>query len=252
MDSDVGRPVRAARVHRLRDPRAVAEAAARFVASSIESAVAANGKCRIALSGGSTPRATYERLAEPDLSQQIAWQSLSVFFGDERMVPPTDTSSNYRMAREAMLDRVPIPPENVHRIQGELEPAVAAERYASELGTEPLDLVLLGMGDDGHVASLFPGSAELLRTDRIVLPSRAPAAPYDRISIALPVINAARAVVLLVTGESKASRVAEVFQERASGAARLPAARVAPRRGELHWFLDAAARSVLEAETKEK
>jgi 6-phosphogluconolactonase len=252
MDSDVGRPNRDARVHRLRDARAVAEAAARFVASTIESAIATSGRCRLALSGGSTPRATYERLAESDLSSQIAWDKLQVFFGDERIVPPTDASSNYRMAREAMFDRVPLPAENVHRIQGELEPAAAAEKYALELGAEPLDIVLLGMGDDGHVASLFPGSAELLRTDRTVLPSRAPVVPHDRVSIALPVINAARVVVLLVTGESKAGRVAEVFQERASGAARLPAARVAPRRGELHWFLDAAARSVLEAETKEK
>ncbi|HEX4334835.1 MAG TPA: 6-phosphogluconolactonase [Polyangiaceae bacterium] len=251
MDSDVVRVNRAARVHRLRDAKAVAEAAARFVASSIESAIAANGKCRLALSGGSTPRATYERLTEPDLSSQIAWARLEVFFGDERMVPPTDPSSNYRMAREAMLDRVPIPPENVHRIEGELEASAAADKYALELGAEPLDVVLLGMGDDGHVASLFPGSAELLRTDRSVFPSHAPVVPHDRVSIALPVINAARAVVLLVTGESKAARVAEVFQERASGAPRLPAARVAPQRGELHWFLDAAARAVLEAATKE-
>lgn len=252
MDSDVGRPVRAARVHRLRDPRAVAEAAARFVASTMESVIATAGKCRLALSGGNTPRATYERLAEPDLSAQIAWSSVEVFFGDERMVPPTDPASNSRMAREALLDRVPLRASNVHRIEGELEPSVAAEKYAHELGTEPLDVVLLGMGDDGHVASLFPGSAELLRTDRAVLTSHAPVAPHERVSLALPVINAARVVALLVTGESKAARVAEVFLERASGAARLPAARVAPRRGELHWFLDAAARSVLEAETKEK
>ena len=252
MDSEVSRTPRAARVHRLRDQRAVAEAAARFIASTMEAAVASSGKCRIALSGGSTPRATYERLSEPDLAGQVDWTKVEVFFGDERMVPPTDASSNYRMAREAMLDRVPILPANVHRIQGELEPSVAAANYATELGTEPLDIVLLGMGDDGHVASLFPGSAELLRTDRTVVPSHAPVAPHDRVSISLPVINGARNVVLLVTGEGKAERVAEVFQERASGAARLPAARVAPRRGELHWFLDAGARSVLEAETKEK
>ncbi|HVW28366.1 MAG TPA: 6-phosphogluconolactonase [Polyangiaceae bacterium] len=252
MDSDVSRIARAARVHRLRDPRAVAEAAARFIASTVESAIATTGKCRVALSGGSTPRATYERLAEPDLSHQTDWAKVEIFFGDERMVPPTDPASNYRMAREALLDRAPIPPSNVHRMQGEIEPVAAAEHYAVELGTAPLDIVLLGMGDDGHVASLFPGSAELLRTDRTVFPSHAPVAPHERLTLSLPVINAARNVVLLVTGEGKAARVAEVFQERASGAARLPAARVAPRPGELHWFLDAGARSVLEAETKEK
>ncbi len=108
------------------------------------------------------------------------------------------------------------------------------------------------MGEDGHVASLFPGSGELTRTDRTVLPSRAPYPPYERVTISLPVINSARAVVLLVTGEGKAARVAQVFAERASGSAQLPAARVAPRRGELHWFLDAAARSHLEAEHQER
>jgi 6-phosphogluconolactonase len=252
MDSDVSRITRAARVHKLRDARAVAEAAARFVASTVQSAIAAQGKCRIALAGGNTPRVTYERLTEPDLSEQLDFSRVEIFFGDERMVPPTDPASNYRMAREALLDRVPVPPTNVHRMQGELSPSVAAERYAVELGIEPLDIVLLGMGDDGHVASLFPGSAELLRTDRPVFPSHAPVAPHERVTISLPIINAARNVVMLVTGEGKAARVAEVFQERASGAARLPAARVAPRPGELHWFLDAGARSVLEVETKEK
>jgi 6-phosphogluconolactonase len=252
MDSDVSRINRAARVHRLRDARAVAEAAARFIASTMQSAIAAHGKCRIALSGGNTPRATYERLAEQDLSQQVDFAKVEVFFGDERMVPATDPMSNYRMARESLLDRVPILLSSVHRMQGELPPSVAAERYAVELGPEPLDIVLLGMGDDGHVASLFPGSAELLRTDRPVFPSHAPFPPFERLTLSLPVINAARNVVLLVTGEGKAVRVAEVFQERASGAARLPAARVAPRPGELHWFLDAGARSVLEVETKEK
>jgi len=252
MDSEVGRPARAARVHRLRDPRAVAEAAARFLASTMQSVIASRGKCRVALAGGSTPRLMYERLSEPDLGSEIEWPRVHVFFGDERMVDPSDSSSNYRMAREALFERVPIVPEHVHRIRGELEPSVAADEYAAELGTEPLDIVLLGMGDDGHVASLFPGSTELLRTDRTVLTSRAPVAPHSRVTIALPVINAARVVALVVTGEGKATRVAQVFQERATGAARLPAARVAPRRGELHWFLDAAARSVLEAETKER
>lgn len=252
MDSEVGRPARAARVHRLRDPRAVAEAAARFVASSIQSAISSSGKCRIALAGGSTPRLMFERLSEPDLASEIDWPNVHVFFGDERMVDPNDAFSNYRMAREALFERVPIVLDHVHRMEGELEPTLAAEKYAAELGTDPLDVVLLGMGDDGHVASLFPGSTELLRTDRTVLTSRAPAVPYNRLTIALPVINASRVVVLVVTGEGKAARVAQVFQERATGAARLPAARVAPRRGELHWFLDAAARSVLEAETKER
>jgi 6-phosphogluconolactonase len=252
MDAEVGKTARTARVHRLRDPKAVAEAAARFIASAASSSIAARGAFRLALSGGGTPRATYERLAEPDLASGLDWSKVFVFFGDERVVPPSDPASNYRMARESLIDRVPLPPANVYRIEGELDANAAAGHYATLLGTEPLDLVLLGMGDDGHVASLFPGSAELGRTDRTVLASHSPLPPHERVTIALPVINAARIVLLLVTGENKAGRVAQVFAERASGAPRLPAARVAPRRGELHWFLDAAARSQLESESKER
>lgn len=252
MDAEVGRNARTARVHRLRDPRAVAEAAARFIASAAASSITERGSFRFALSGGSTPRATYERLAEPDLAATVDWSRVYVFFGDERMVPPADPASNYRMARESLLDRVPVPPANVHRIEGELDPNAAAAHYATLLGAEPLDLVLLGMGDDGHVASLFPGSAELGRTDRTVLVSKAPVSPHERVTISLPVVNAARIVMLLVTGENKAARVEQVFVERAGGTPRLPAARVAPRRGELHWFLDAAARSRLESEAKER
>jgi 6-phosphogluconolactonase len=213
--------------------------AARFVASTINESVATRGSCRIVLSGGSTPRAAYERLAAADLSGPIDWAKVSVFFGDERMVGPEHDHSNYRMAHESLLGRVAIPAGNVHRIQGELSPVLAAESYAALVGTAPIDLVLLGMGDDGHVASLFPGGAELL-TDAIALPSHAPVAPHARVTLGLGVINAARVGLLLVTGAGKATRVRDVFAERREGRAVLPAARVAPV-GELHWFLDDAA-----------
>ena len=231
-----------ATLHILADPVLTAEAAARHVAALADRAIGERGRFRVALAGGTTPRATYERLARGDLP--IDWTRVSVFFGDERMVSPVDPKSNYRMAREALLDRVPIPEAAVHRIPGELPPEAAVQRYADLLGDSPLDLVLLGMGDDGHVASLFPGGPEVESSAR-VLHSRAPVSPHERISIGFSVIASARAVALLVTGTTKAARVREVFDERARGAPRLPAARVAPARGTLDWFLDAAAASEL-------
>jgi 6-phosphogluconolactonase len=228
------------RIHRGADPRAVAELAARFVAATAMATLARHSTFRIALAGGSTPRATYERLAAPDLSPRVDWTRVSVFFGDERMVSPEDAFSNYRMAREALLSRVPIPEENIHRIEGELSAGVAARRYAEKLGRAPLDLVLLGMGDDGHVASLFPGAPEL-DAEEIALPSFAPVAPHERVTLGLGVLNSARAVGLLVTGASKAARVAQVFAERENARPTLPAARIQPETGELHWFLDDAA-----------
>jgi 6-phosphogluconolactonase len=229
-----------AELHRGADAPAVAEMAARFMVTAITRSIASTGTCRLALAGGSTPRGAYERLAAGDALLEIDWAKVSVFFGDERMVRPDDASSNYRMAREALLGRVPIPDENVHRIEGELSAAVAASRYAATLGTSPLDLVLLGMGEDGHVASLFPGREELV-SRASVLPAHAPVAPHERVTLGLGVINAARAVLLLVTGASKASRVLDVFTERRDGRSELPAARVSPQRGALHWFLDEAA-----------
>jgi 6-phosphogluconolactonase len=242
------------RVHRDADSASVADRAAHFLADAMKLAIAERGMCRLALAGGSTPRVTYERLTAPDLSSVIDWSKLEVFFGDERMVPPDDAASNYRMAKEALLDRVPIPKGNIRRILGEEAPAVAAERYAAALGDAPLDVVLLGMGDDGHVASLFPGGPELEHGGRTVT-SHAPIAPHSRVSITFDVINGARSVVMLVTGPSKASRLREVFAEakaaQSSGKPTLPAARVAPKNGALHWFLDAPAASQLDVEGQE-
>jgi 6-phosphogluconolactonase len=232
--------VEMARIHRGADTPVVLDMAARFIVNTIRRSIASSGTCRLALAGGSTPRGAYERLAARDSSEQIDWRRVSVFFGDERQVPPDDPSSNYRMAREALLDRVPIPAENVHRIEGELPAAIAAQRYAAALGALPLDLVLLGMGEDGHVASLFPRS-EGLESRVSVLPAYAPVPPHERVTLGLGTINAARVVALLVTGAGKASRVRDVFAERAEGHSALPAARVSPENGELHWFLDDAA-----------
>jgi 6-phosphogluconolactonase len=237
--------VAGAHVHVLPDPVATADAAAVFIAAAAKQAISDRGMFRLALSGGNTPRATYERLASPTLGNGIDWAQVLVFFGDERMVPPDDPSSNYRMARESLLDHIEIPSGNVFRIRGEGDPERAAEEYAQLLGTSPLDLVLLGIGDDGHVASLFPGTAALDVTDRKVLPNHAPVAPHERLTVSFGVINGARQVALLVTGKGKAGRVAQIFEQKKSEKPELPAARVTPTSGALHWFLDDAAASQL-------
>jgi 6-phosphogluconolactonase len=234
-----------ARIHVFADPARVALEAARAIAGTLAAVSEERGRCRWALAGGSTPRATYEQLASPAISERIAWARIDAFFGDERMVPPEDVSSNYRMVREALLDRVPIPPKNIHRILGELGAAEAARRYAAELGDEPLDLVFLGMGDDGHVASLFPGS-QALDGPGAVLSSEAPVAPRSRVTLSLSVINSASRVFLIVTGPGKAERLREVFAERRSGRPVLPAARVHSTDDGTEWFLDATAASLLD------
>jgi len=230
------------------DAEALAGLAAGEIARRAAAAVAARGRCHLALAGGRTPRRTYALLAAPPLRDQLPWGGIHVFFGDERHVPPDHPDSNFRMAREALLDAVPIPAGQVHRIRAEAVEAEAAARdYQTDLrqafalgsGALPrLDLVLLGMGADGHVASLFPGSAALAETGRLVTAGPGPRARDPaRITLTLPVLNAAAAVLLLVSGADKAERVAEVLGGRAPG---LPAARLAPA-GELLWLLDQAA-----------
>jgi 6-phosphogluconolactonase len=164
-------------------------------------------RCSLGLAGGSTPRPVYQRLAV-ELPDRDPWSRIDVFFGDERCVPPDDPASNYRMAKEALLDRVPIGPSQVHRMEGE-----RADRDAAALAYEAilpgrLDLLVLGLGDDGHTASLFPGAPSLAETQRRVLAVRAPRPPLDRLTITPPVILAARLTVVLVEGTNKAGALA--------------------------------------------
>jgi 6-phosphogluconolactonase len=223
------------RVRVLPTPADVANAGLEYVLDKAESAISEGRDFRIALAGGTTPKLLYERLSSvPD----VAWSRWQIYFGDERAVGPDQPSSNYRMANEALLSRVPLPPANVHRIRGELEPEQAAERYERELGDRPLDLVLLGMGDDGHTASLFPGRPELVERTRRVLPAIAPVQPERRVTLSFRALDEARAVLFLVTGANKASRVARVLSEVRSETPTLPAARVRPQSGALEWYLD--------------
>jgi 6-phosphogluconolactonase len=204
----------------------------------------------VALSGGSTPRATYALLATVEFASLVDWPRVHVFWGDERCVPLDDPDSNYRMARETLLDHVPLPTRNVHRIRGEMDPEAAAQAYAAELraffGTQwpSFDLVLLGMGNDGHTASLFPGSATLHEDTRAVVAVTAhyEDRPAHRVTLTPPAINSARQVVFLVAGAAKAETLQAVLEGPAD---RFPAQFIRPTSGQLAWLVDSAAASRL-------
>lgn len=208
-----------------------------------------------ALAGGATPRLTYLRLAEPDLSGRVKWADVNLFWGDERCLPADHPESNYRIARVSWLERAPIPAGNIHPIQGEMQPARAAEAYEAELrrffgpGKNPeFDLIFLGLGEDGHTASLFPGDPALREPERWVTPVEhrlGPAPLVDRVTFTPSLINRARQVIFLVTGAAKAGIVARVLKGSYQPQA-LPAQLIRPHSGRLVWMLDAAAASGLE------
>jgi 6-phosphogluconolactonase len=204
----------------------------------------------VALSGGSTPKKLFEQLASPAVRAEVTWERMNFFFGDERCVPPDHKDSNYRMAHEALLSKVPVPAAQVHRMAGEMEPSRAASAYEAELRRAfsglPLprfDLVLLGIGEDGHTASLFPGTPALDETARWVVANHVDQLDTDRLTLTFPVINAARRIVILATGAPKTDIIQAVF----SGAGRYPVERVSPTDGELIWLLDAQAGQKLPA-----
>src|SRR5881396_748256 len=226
---------------------ALADAAAGRFITAARDAIASHGQFIVALSGGSTPRDTYLLLGTEALVSRVMWSRVQVLWGDERCVPPDHIESNYRMARETLLDRVPIPAENVHRVHGEDDPATAAEVYEATLRAllrtpagARIDLVLLGLGEDGHTASLFPGSAAVDERTRWVLAARAPAAAVWRITLTPAVINAAAEVLFLVSGGAKAGILRRVL-EGPHRPQELPAQAIAPSNGRVRWCVDAAA-----------
>ena len=235
------------------DAAALTAAASGHIRRSIAEAIGARGACWIALAGGRTPRAVYERLAETG-TPEIDWTRLHVVFGDERIVPPDHADSNYGMAKAALFDRVPLPPSQIHRIEGERgDAAGAADAYAGVLSRAfalapaawpVLDVVLLGVGTDGHTASLFPRAPALSVADRLAAAANAPSAPTARVTLTYPVLNAARAVVVLVSGTDKAGAVARAFDD-AVPVADCPVRGVRPAAGSLTWHLDAAAAAKL-------
>ena len=227
-------------------PEGLAEAAARAFVDGAAGAIAERGRFAVALAGGSTPKATYEVLAR-DHSEGVDWPNVHAFFGDERTVPPDHEDSNYRMAREALLDHVPV--GSVHRMRGEIPPDEAAASYERDLGQffgggfPVLDLVMLGIGSDGHTASLFPATAALSVTDRLAAANPVPKLGTTRLTLTVPVLNAAREVRFLVAGAGKAEALAEILEGDADPR-EYPAKLVRPPGGPI-WMVDRAAASAL-------
>lgn len=228
----------------------LARAAAELVARTASRAVRGHGRFDWCLSGGSTPRRCYELLAMPERSQMIDWAHVHIFWGDERCVPPTEPQSNYGMAKEALLSQVPIPSENIHRIEAELDPAEAASRYAAllkeQLGQRGgFDLALLGIGEDGHTASLFPGLPAVRETGNWVVAEFVIHLDMWRISLTPGVFNRSATVAFLAEGANKAEIVAKVI-EGPKEVDKLPAQVIDPKDGQVIWLLDRSAAAQLE------
>jgi len=238
---------------------ALMRAAAQSFVSSSADAIRSTGRFAVALSGGSTPKSLYTLLASDPYVASIDWSRVHVFWGDERCLAPDHPSSNYRMTRDALLSRVPIPEGNVHRIRGEEDPTVSAAAYERELRTvfatdagpprsergAGFDLVLLGMGDNGHTASLFPGLRAVRETQRWVMAEYVAEVSMWRVTLTPVVINAAAEVVFLVAGGTKAAMLRRVLDGPREPDV-LPAQAVAPRHGRLRWLVDVAAAAQLE------
>jgi 6-phosphogluconolactonase len=227
-------------------------AAAEFFVTQAQAAITTCQRFSVALSGGSTPKPLYALLATEDFARRVDWAHVYVFWGDERCVPPDHPDSCYRMAREALLDHVSLPSQNIYRIRGEEEPARAANEYEQvlrrffgEASGARFDLVWLGMGDDGHTASLFPGTEVLDEQGRWVKENHVPAVQQKwRITLTPSAINAASNIAFLVSGAGKAERLRQVLKGEYQPHL-LPSQLVAPIKGHLVWLVDTAAAALL-------
>jgi 6-phosphogluconolactonase len=240
-------PEEAGKILVLDDASQVARLAADRFAELARAAIDERGRFSVALAGGSTPKRAYELLSSDEYKDQLDWSKVHIFFGDERCVPPDDAESNYRMANEALLSRLPLTPQNIHRIQAVGDAVAGARLYEDELRTyfndapwPSFDLILLGMGDDGHTASLFPGSPALNEQQAWVAANWVEKFNAFRITLTVPAINHAAHIVFLVTGENKAERLAEVLSGERE-LERLPSQLINPVSGSLEWFMDKAA-----------
>jgi 6-phosphogluconolactonase len=230
------------------DAKAVAVEAAERVANAADAAIRERGKFSIALSGGSTPKALYALLAAEPYRSRIDWSRVHVLFGDERAVPPDHKDSNYRMAEESLLSKVPIPKAQVYRMKGEL--GEHADEAAKEYGLmlkrdfpDGLDVILLGMGGDGHTASIFPGTIAVREREHRALgyfAENSSTGKSWRVTLTAPYINLAREILVLLAGADKASRVKEVL-EGPEDPERLPIQLIRPTRGRIVWIMDVAA-----------
>lgn len=229
-------------------PKDVALEAANRIVKAAKEAVATTGSFSIALSGGSTPKALYELLSAEPYRSQMPWGDVEIYFGDERCVPPDHKDSNFKMAKEALLSKVPIPATSVYRMEGELEAPAAAEKYRRIVDERfsdggGIDVVLLGMGDDGHTASIFPGTEATREASRSVIgyfAENSSTGKSWRVTMTAPLINRSREVMFLICGASKEKRLAEVL-EGPRDPSRLPSQLIQPSPGKLIFLIDSAA-----------
>lgn len=230
-----------------KDPGALAQGAAGEVARLLSEAIEQRGVAHVCLAGGSTPRALYEVLAQ-DHAEAVRWPKVRVWFGDERLVGPEDPESNYRMADEALLSRVKVCPQCVYRMVAERGAEVAADDYDARLGADlpegRFDLVLLGMGDDAHVASLFPRTRALHERRRRCVANEVPQLGTTRITLTYPILNGAREIRFVVAGDAKAEALAAALTIPPD-AERRPAQGIVPRDGYLKWLVDRPAARLL-------
>ena len=238
------------------DAATLARDAAREFQRLAEAAVQEHGRFSVALSGGNTPRSVYSILASEH--KELPWNRIHIFFGDERHVPPDHPDSNFRMASESLLSKVPIPEKNIHRVHAELDAEAAAAEYEQQLSSffQPkdhdwprFDLIFLGIGEDGHTASLFPGSKALSETSRRVVANWVEKFKTFRITFTFPVLNHAAEVAFLVSGSGKAQILSEVLRP---GSEKYPAQRIQPENGRLLWLIDRDAGSLLPLATNQR
>jgi len=243
----------AVEIVKLSNPEAVAADAARRLANIAAASVEAQGSFSVALSGGSTPKRLYQLLASEEWRNKVPWENTHVFFGDERRVPHSDPQSNYRMARETLLDHVPVPADQIYPMDGTGLIKATMRDYENKLyryfrhGKREFprfDLFLLGMGSDGHIASIFPGTRAVSDLSATVLVYEVPQLGVERITLTVPVINNSKNILFMVTGENKAGALAHVMNEEVHPS-RYPAEAVAPDDGTLIWLVDEAAASLL-------
>ena len=238
------------------DLESLSRAVAEHLVALANEAIAERGRFAVALSGGATPRETYALLASPAFASQVPWTQVHVFWGDERCVPPDHPDSNYRMAWETLLQHVPISRDHIHRMAGEIDPPQAAGEYEEQLraffahspeepGLPRFDLVLLGMGRDGHTASLFPKSGALREAQRWVVAQEVEPQAAWRLTLTPIAINATRQVTFVVSGRDKSETLQRVL-EGPRRPEELPAQSIQPADGQLAWLVDRAAASALE------
>ncbi|MCG3205184.1 MAG: 6-phosphogluconolactonase [Elusimicrobia bacterium] len=242
------------------DEAAFVKKAAQLVLETFSGAIEARKRATWALCGGRTPQWVFPKIAEAYYRERIDWKNVLIFWGDERCVPPDHKDSNYKLAKDLMLSKVPVPAENIYRMAGEMtSPHEAARAYETQLKNifkydrpfPKFDLIWLGMGEDGHTASLFPGTSALEETEKWVVGHHVERLSSNRLTLTIPVINNARRVVVLCPGESKAPVLRDLFHPLASKN-RYPIQRVHPTGGELIWLLDKAAATKLPPDIRNK